>query len=154
MGKYLPSHITLSRYIHRKYCVEANHHIPLSVLSRGSWKLCSYYHHLLHCHCLKSVQIRSFFWSVFSRVRIEYGEIRIISPYSVRMRKNTNQKKLRIWTLHIVYQPLISTAPRDAALVRNTETKLKCKLAKYTDYKKIKQIGKCTTFKIIYHNGS
>ena len=25
--------------------------------------------------CLKSAQIRSFFWSVFSRIRTEYGEI-------------------------------------------------------------------------------
>ena len=37
-------------------------------------------------HCLKSVQIRSFFWSVFSRIRTEYGEMFCISPYSVRMR--------------------------------------------------------------------
>ena len=47
----------------------------------------------------KSVQIRSFFWSVFSRIWTEYGEILRISPYSVRMRENTVQKKLRIWTL-------------------------------------------------------
>ena len=33
-----------------------------------------------------------FFWSVFSRIRTEYGEILSISPYLVRMRKNTNQK--------------------------------------------------------------
>ena len=26
-------------------------------------------------HCVKSVQIRSFFWSVFSRIQTEYGEI-------------------------------------------------------------------------------
>ena len=31
-------------------------------------------------HCVKSVQIRSFFWSVFSCIQIEYGEIRSISP--------------------------------------------------------------------------
>ena len=41
---------------------------------------------------MKSVQIRSFFWSVFSRIRTEYGEI-------LQMRQNTDQKKLRIWTL-------------------------------------------------------
>ena len=52
-------------------------------------------------HCVKSVQIRSFFWSVFSHVRAEYGEVRSISPYSVRIRENTDQKKLRIWTLFI-----------------------------------------------------
>ena len=38
-------------------------------------------------HYAKSVQIRSFFWS---------GSI---SPYSVRMQENTDQKKLRVWTL-------------------------------------------------------
>ena len=31
------------------------------------------------------------FWSVFFRIRTEYGEIRSISPYSVRMRENTDQ---------------------------------------------------------------
>ena len=36
----------------------------------------------------------------FPRIRTEYGETRSISPYSVRMRENTDQKKLlRIWTL-------------------------------------------------------
>ena len=34
-----------------------------------------------------------FFWSVFSLIRIEYGEIlRFSGPYSVRMRENTDQK--------------------------------------------------------------
>ena len=44
-------------------------------------------------HCMKSVQIRSYFWSVFSRIWTEYGEIQSISPYSIRMRENTDQKK-------------------------------------------------------------
>ena len=43
--------------------------------------------------------ITEFFWSVFSHIRSEYGEKRSISPYSVRIRENTYQKKLRIWTL-------------------------------------------------------
>ena len=66
----------------------------------------------LKSHCVKSVQIRSFFWSVFSCIRIEYGEIRSISPYSVWMWENTDQKKLRIWTLfthwlfHLMYVKL------------------------------------------------
>ena len=39
-------------------------------------------------HCEKSVQIRSYFWYVFSCIRTEYGEIRRdISPYSVRERE-------------------------------------------------------------------
>ena len=41
-------------------------------------------------HCVKSVQIRSFFWSVFSC---------IWTGYPVRIQGNTDQKKLRIWTL-------------------------------------------------------
>ena len=39
---------------------------------------------------MKSVQIRRFFWSVFSRIRTEYGEILCIqSEYGkIRIRKN------------------------------------------------------------------
>ena len=33
-----------------------------------------------------------FFWSIFYRIRTEYGEILRISPYSVRMLENTDQK--------------------------------------------------------------
>ena len=44
-------------------------------------------------HCVKSVQIQSFFWSVFSRIQTDYGEILRISPNSVQMRENRNQKK-------------------------------------------------------------
>ena len=33
------------------------------------------------------------FWSVFSRTWAEYGEIRSISPYAVRMQENTDHKK-------------------------------------------------------------
>ena len=52
-----------------------------------------------YCHCVKSVQIRSFFWSVFSHIRTEYGEILNPNTYSARMRGNTDQKKLCVWTL-------------------------------------------------------
>ena len=37
---------------------------------------------------MKSVQIRSFFWSLFFHIRTEYGEIIRIFLYSVRMREN------------------------------------------------------------------
>ena len=33
-----------------------------------------------------------FFRSVFSRIRTEYGEIRSVSPYSVQMPEDTDQK--------------------------------------------------------------
>ena len=46
-------------------------------------------------HCIKSVQIRRFFWFVFFCIRIEYR----LNMYSVRIREKTDQKKLRIWTL-------------------------------------------------------
>ena len=65
--------------------------LNLSLSSVKAWRYNS--------HCVKSVQIRSFFWSVFSRIRAEYGEILCIPPYSVRMRENTAQKKLLIWAL-------------------------------------------------------
>ena len=50
-------------------------------------------------HCVKSVQIQSFFWSVFSSFWTEYGDLWRKSPYSVRKRENTDQKKLHIWTI-------------------------------------------------------
>ena len=50
-------------------------------------------------HCLECVQTRSFFWSVFPRIRTEYGEILRIYTHSIRIRENTDQKKLRIWAL-------------------------------------------------------
>ena len=48
----------------------------------------------MESYCVKSVQIRSFFWSVFSCIR---------TPYSVETRENTAQKKLHIWTLFTQY---------------------------------------------------
>ena len=50
---------------------------------------------------MKSVQIRSFLLSAFHRIGTEYLELLRKSPYSVRIRENTDQKKLRIWTLFI-----------------------------------------------------
>ena len=47
-------------------------------------------------HCVKTAQIRSFFWSVFSHTQTEYGDL------PARVRENTDQKKLRIWTFHAV----------------------------------------------------
>ena len=43
-------------------------------------------------HCMKSVQRRSYFWSVFSCIRTEYGDLLRKSPYSVRIQENTDQK--------------------------------------------------------------
>ena len=60
-------------------------------------------------HCVKSVFIQSFFWSVFSCIRTEYQHLPSGSPYSVRMRENTDQKNSecghfsRIATLFLCY---------------------------------------------------
>ena len=43
-------------------------------------------------HCMESVQIRSFFWSVFSCIRTEYRELQSKCPYQVRIQENTDQK--------------------------------------------------------------
>ena len=48
--------------------------------------------------CEKCPNTEFFLVRIF-RIRTEYGEISRISPYSVRMGENTDQKKLRIWTL-------------------------------------------------------
>ena len=41
-----------------------------------------------------------FFWSVFSYIRAEYREMQNISPYSVQMRENTDQKTPNTETFH------------------------------------------------------
>ena len=43
-------------------------------------------------HCVKSAQIRGYFWLVFSCNRTEYVGILRISPYSVQIQENTSQK--------------------------------------------------------------
>ena len=43
-------------------------------------------------HCVQSVCIWTFFWSVFFRGETEYGEIQSISPYPVQTKENTDQK--------------------------------------------------------------
>ena len=43
-------------------------------------------------HCVKSVQIVSFFWSVFSRIRTKNGDFRSKSPYSVPIREVRTRK--------------------------------------------------------------
>ena len=47
---------------------------------------------MVHMHCVKIVQMRSYFWSVFSCIRIEYGDLLRKSLYSVRIQENMGQK--------------------------------------------------------------
>ena len=73
--------------------------------------VCNGWHDLpmlcLNIHCVKSVQIRSLFWSVISRIWNEYGDLPSKFRYSVRIRGNTDQKNLRIWTLFTQWQMIL-----------------------------------------------
>ena len=80
-------------------------------------------------HCMKSVQIRSFFRFAFSHIQTEYGEIQSISPYSVQMRENTDQKKLRIWTLFTQWSFKIWVYIKNMCLVIHIVTFFSHKLA-------------------------
>ena len=40
----------------------------------------------------KKCPYSKFFWSVFSRIWTEYGDLQVKSPYSVWMRENADQK--------------------------------------------------------------
>ena len=61
---------------------------------------------------MKSVQIGSFSWSVFPGIRTEYGDLWSKYPYSFRIQENTDQEKLRIWTLFTQYI-LVTPAGKD-----------------------------------------
>ena len=51
----------------------------------------------------ESVQILSFFWSLFSRTRDEYRDLLRTSPYLTWVRKNSIRKKTLYWdTFHAV----------------------------------------------------
>ena len=59
----------------------------------------TFFNEVLTLRVYKDFPNTEFFWSVLSHIQTEYREILHISPYSARMRENTDQKKLRIWTL-------------------------------------------------------
>ena len=52
--------------------------------------------------CMKSVQIRSFFWFVFSRIRTEYGDLLRKSVFSLNTGKCRPEKTLYLDTFHAV----------------------------------------------------
>ena len=61
--------------------------------------------HSVKYHCVKNVQIQSFFWSLFSRIRTKYRDLFRRSPHAVRIRENTDQKKnVYLDTFHSVLQ--------------------------------------------------
>ena len=58
-------------------------------------------------HCMKSVRIRSFLWSVFYRSRTEYGDWQCESLNSVEMRENTDHKNSAYAVFYTVSLPKI-----------------------------------------------
>ena len=58
-------------------------------------------------NCVKSVQIQSFFWSVFSHIRTEYGEIRtckftkLVIYHSYFSKNFTASPEQRCWKMHL-----------------------------------------------------
>ena len=63
-------------------------------------------------HCAKNAKIWRFFWSVFSRIRTKYGYLLHKSPHLVRIRENTDQKKLRFLTFLVqwIYSEVCHTS--------------------------------------------
>ena len=54
------------------------------------WNLCSNFFFLTLAP-RKQCPYSELFWSILSGIQIQYGEIRSMSPYSVRMQKSTDQ---------------------------------------------------------------
>ena len=58
--------------------------------------------HLATLHSLKSVQMRSYFWSVFSCIRTEYGDLLRKSLFSPNAGKHGPEITLYLDTFHAV----------------------------------------------------
>ena len=69
------------------------------------------------------------FWSVFSRIWTEYGGVRSISPYSVRMREKTDQNNsecgnvLQFFSSRETFQGQVSSKEQLKLLHRLTDEK-------------------------------
>ena len=57
----------------------------------GSLGECIYLFNFLSYLLHEKYPYSEFFWSIFSRIWIEYGEMRNISPYTVPMRENARK---------------------------------------------------------------
>ena len=63
-----------------------------STICTSHFKVKNFKHH--HYHCVKSVSIRSYSRPYFPAFQLNTGSI---SPYSVRMRENTDQNNSEYW---------------------------------------------------------
>ena len=77
--------ILIMQKLKKQYCLVKNHmvrKVSLNVLLDIK----------VIFHCVKSIQIRSYFWSVFSCTGTEYGDLLRKSPNSVQIQENMGQK--------------------------------------------------------------
>ena len=88
--------------------------LPKNINRKFAFRIAFSWMRFSNLDCVKSIQIRSYFWSVFSCIWTECGEIWSISLYSVRIQENTDQKKLRIWTRFTQWYCTWSPALRDS----------------------------------------
>ena len=86
---------------------------------------------------MRSVQIRSFFWPVFSFIRIEYGDLVRIFLCSVRIQENTDQKKTRQFSRSARWFLDINYGKRHAACQRGIWKWTQTELCKVGDYFKV-----------------
>ena len=82
-------YICIYVYIYIYICINVYMHIYFSFGKPNS----------LHTDKYSMREYTEFFWSLSSRALTEYGDILCKSPYSVRIREITYQKKFRIWKL-------------------------------------------------------
>ena len=75
---------------YRRTYFEAYDSVNQGIKKRLQQKDFHIYRNIQNIHCEKSVPIRSFFWSVFSHIWTEYGDLRSKYPHPVRIRE--------IWT--------------------------------------------------------
>ena len=89
----------------------------------------------IHSHCVKSVQIRSFFWSVFSCIWTEYGDLLRTSVHVQcgNFKLIFSLEKQQIWTLSIIM----------LKMAKHTFNILRCKY-----YKILKHV--CPCFNIMH----
>ena len=87
------SEITLKLLIHLSLTFGSEIHKRNFATFSKKWTFCYLYY--LYGPLREKCRYSEFFWSVFCRIRTEYGEMRSISLYLIQMRENRNQNNSR-----------------------------------------------------------
>ena len=82
----------IQKFIHYYFtCINVNYFSLISVQTLTAIQTCECLIWIWMANTTIKCSYSEFFWSIFSHIWSEYGEIRSISPYSIRMRENTGQ---------------------------------------------------------------